>query len=69
MSQHAGAYKERRLEPLLDVDDVSLLLKRHRSSVYALVNTGELTPIRVGKRMRFDPADIRAYLHRNREVN
>jgi excisionase family DNA binding protein len=55
------------LEPLLKIDDVAALLNISRRSVYTLVESRELTPTRVGQRPRFTPADIRAYLKRQRE--
>jgi excisionase family DNA binding protein len=50
------------IEPLLTVNEVCVVLKRSRSSVYALVRGGELHPIRVGARLRFQADDVRAYL-------
>lgn len=67
LNQLATPYEPQRIEPLLEVNDVARILKRHRASVYALVNAGELTPIRVGKRLRFEPSNVRAYLERHRE--
>jgi excisionase family DNA binding protein len=56
------------LSPLLSIHELSELLGISRPTVYALVRRGEFVPIRVGERMRFDPADVRAYLERNREA-
>ena len=56
-----------RPEDLLTIADVARLLGISRGSVYGLVRSGELCPIRVGERARFEQADIRAYLERNRE--
>jgi excisionase family DNA binding protein len=36
-------------------------------TVYRLVERGELAPIRVGRVLRFDLAEIRRYLTENRE--
>jgi excisionase family DNA binding protein len=55
------------LSPLLSINEVAGLLGISRPTVYALIRRGELVPIRVGKRARFDPADVRAYLERHRE--
>lgn len=52
------------IEPLLRVDDVAQILRRSRGYVYALVREEELHPIRVGERLRFSAADVRAYLER-----
>ena len=32
-----------------------------------MINRGEFSPIRVGRHPRFERADVRAYLERNRE--
>jgi excisionase family DNA binding protein len=55
------------LSPLLSINGVAGLLGISRPTVYALISRGELVPIRVGERARFDPADVRAYLDRHRE--
>jgi excisionase family DNA binding protein len=38
-----------------------------KQTLYRLLQAGELHPSRVGERLRFDPADVRAYLERTRE--
>jgi excisionase family DNA binding protein len=55
------------LVPLLSINEVAAILGVSRASVYTLINAGELVPIRVGERARFDPIDVRAYLERHRE--
>jgi excisionase family DNA binding protein len=60
-------YAGERLEELLAIADVARLLGVSRWSVYELMRAGELIPIRVGERARFEPADVRAYLARHRE--
>jgi excisionase family DNA binding protein len=69
MSAHVEtpAYAPARLEQLLTIADVGRLLGVSRGSVYALIRSGELVPIRVGERARFDPSDVRTYLERHRE--
>jgi putative molybdopterin biosynthesis protein len=57
------------LAPLLSINEVAQLLGISRPTVYALIRRGELIAIRVGERLRFDPADVRGYLERNREPN
>jgi len=61
------AYGGNRIEQLLTIANVARLLGISRGSVYGLMKSGELVPIRVGARARFEPADVRAYLERNRE--
>ena len=69
MSTHGqtGAYAADRLVPCLTIAEVAAILGISRGSVYALIRSGELRPFRVGQRARFEPADVRAYLERNRE--
>lgn len=69
MSAHlqTGAYAADRLAPCLTIAEVAGVLGISRGSVYTLIRSGELHPIRVGQRARFEPADVRAYLERNRE--
>jgi excisionase family DNA binding protein len=55
------------LSPLLSINEVATLLGISRKTLYALIRRGELVPIRVGERARFEPADVRLYLERNRE--
>jgi excisionase family DNA binding protein len=54
------------LSPLLSINEVAQLLGVSRPTVYALIRRGELIPIRVSERLRFDSTDVRAYLERNR---
>jgi excisionase family DNA binding protein len=69
MSAHSKTphYEPDRLERLLTIGDVARALGISRGSVYTLIRAGELVPIRVGERARFDPGDVRAYLERHRE--
>ena len=69
MSAHLQTpeYGVGRLEKLLTISDVGRFLAISRGSVYGLMRSGELVPVRVGERARFRPADVRAYLDRHRE--
>jgi excisionase family DNA binding protein len=69
MSAHLQTprYEADRLADLLTIGDVARLLGISRGSVYGLMRSGELVPIRVGQRARFEPANVRAYLDRHRE--
>lgn len=52
--------------PLSTIDDVRDRLRISRASVYALVNKGELTPLRVMGRLRFTEDDLCAFIERSR---
>ena len=66
-STETALYEGARLEPLLTVAECCELLGISRPTFYRLIHRGELHPIRVGRRPRFERADVRAYLERNRE--
>ena len=63
----APGYGSDRPADLLTIADVARLLGISRGSVYNLIRNGELSPIRVGRRARFEPGDIRAFVDRHRE--
>ena len=69
MSTHSltSANDSSALTPLLSINEVVAILGVSRTTVYALIDRGELVPIRVGERARFDPTDLRGYLERHRE--
>jgi excisionase family DNA binding protein len=71
MSAHLRTpqYERDRLEELLTIAAVARVLGISRGSVYTLIRAGELIPVRVGERARFEPADVRAYLERHREAS
>jgi excisionase family DNA binding protein len=54
------------LSPLLSVNEVAGLLGISRKTLYALIRRGELIPIRVSERLRFESGEVRNYLERNR---
>jgi excisionase family DNA binding protein len=64
MAAHYNPLPTTPVEQLLTVNNVAEILRKSRTFVYALVREGELHPIRVGERLRFSPADLRAYLER-----
>lgn len=51
----------------MTVADAATYLAVSRRQVYLLVKRGHLPCVRVGERIRFIPAELRAYLERNRE--
>jgi excisionase family DNA binding protein len=63
----SSSLKRTELEPLLTVAAVCEVLGVSKPTLYRLIHAGELTPIRVGQRARFEPAELRAYLERHRE--
>jgi excisionase family DNA binding protein len=59
------------LHELLTVDEVAALLKVSKSWVYEHVRSsvsGRLPAVKLGKYVRFDRDDIRAYLNAKREA-
>jgi excisionase family DNA binding protein len=48
--------------PLLTINDMAAKLRVQRSTVYRLINAGELRPIRVGSSYRFTPEWVDEYL-------
>jgi excisionase family DNA binding protein len=60
---------ERRRQPvaesiLVRVDDAAALLQLSRSKTYALINEGELVPIRFGRAIRLRRSDVEALVER-----
>jgi excisionase family DNA binding protein len=54
---------------LLTAEDVARLLGKHPRTILVMAGTGELAAIRLGHRtVRFDPADVQAYIDRHRTV-
>jgi len=52
-------------QTLRTIDGLAAYLGISRTGVYRLVASGDLKAVRVGKRMRFRPEDIAAYLERD----
>ncbi len=50
------------LEKLLTVQDVMDILRISRPTLYRMLKTGGLRPVRIGKRTLFDPVDIRGLI-------
>jgi excisionase family DNA binding protein len=63
----APTYAADRLDPerLLTIADVAYRLAISRDTVYRLVRSGALAPLRVGDRLRFRVSDLEAYLERD----
>lgn len=47
---------------LLIVPDVSKWLRVRKPAIYELIKSGKLPAVRIGHRLRVDPADVRAFL-------
>jgi excisionase family DNA binding protein len=54
------------IERLLTVKDVCELLQLKRTYVYDQVHKGELEHVWLGSRLRFEPAQIKRYVEKNR---
>ncbi len=50
------------IEKLLTVQDLMDTLRISRPTLYRMLKTGRLKPVRIGKRTLFDPADIRGLI-------
>jgi excisionase family DNA binding protein len=57
-----------RLE-LLTVSEVCAILRCHEKTLYQWVKKGALTAIRVGSKLKFDPADVAAFIISRRTQN
>jgi excisionase family DNA binding protein len=53
--------------PVLSVNEAAHVLGVERSTIYRLLRSGDLQSVRVGKRRKFRPEDLVAYLERGRE--
>jgi excisionase family DNA binding protein len=49
-------------EPLMTAEEVAAALGVHRKFVYARQHAGELRAYKLGRTLRFRPADVRAFL-------
>ncbi len=49
------------IKPLWDARELAQRLGIHRTRLYALVRTGRIPHVRIGRAVRFDPASIRAW--------
>lgn len=50
------------IAPVLSVDQAASVLGINRATLYRLLRDGELQAVRVGKRLKFRPEDLDAYL-------
>jgi excisionase family DNA binding protein len=54
------------VERLLTVEDLAALLRKRPAAVRLLARGGAIAFHRVGRSLRFDPADVEAFLARQR---
>jgi putative molybdopterin biosynthesis protein len=52
---------------LLTPGEAARMAQVHRDTIYRLVDRGELRALHVGRQLRIDPADFRAYLDRGED--
>ncbi|MGE0541498.1 MAG: helix-turn-helix domain-containing protein [Dehalococcoidia bacterium] len=53
---------------LLDVQETCTALKISRTQLYAVMQRGELPPVRIGRSVRFAVRDVEAFIERQREA-
>jgi excisionase family DNA binding protein len=58
---------DHRTRRLLTVNETAAYLSVSRQQVYALLERGDLSAVRVGTRLRFFPEELRTYLEQHRE--
>jgi excisionase family DNA binding protein len=64
---HSVTARYAALRPVLSVNEAARVLGIERATLYRLLRAGELESVRVGKRQKFRPEDLDAYLERGRE--
>lgn len=52
-------------EPMQTIEQVATWLNVARSTVYLMLERGELPVVRIGRSVRIRPEDVREYLERN----
>jgi excisionase family DNA binding protein len=56
------------IQPMVyGLKDVAKLLGISRSSVYILLKEGQLSPVRIGRRILFTEGDLRSFVERQRK--
>jgi excisionase family DNA binding protein len=53
-------------DPWLTVPEIARALRVGKSSVYRLVDSGDLRAARIGRQLRIRKSDVTAYLNRSR---
>ncbi len=57
------------IDRLLTVQDIMALLRISRPTLYRLLKSGRLVPVRIGKRTLFDPEDIRSFVEASKKAS
>jgi excisionase family DNA binding protein len=66
-SESHGANPLGGIQPMVyGVRDAGRILGISRSSIYALLKAGLLTPVRIGRRLLFTERELRAFVEKNR---
>lgn len=55
------------IQNLLTIDETAELLRVSKPTVYKLIDEGAFPSMKVGVQTRVDPADVQAYLNRQKE--
>ena len=55
---------EKKIEDFITIDQVSEMIKMPKSTIYQKVQEGQLRSYKPGKKILFDPAEVRAYVKR-----
>ncbi|MFQ5903652.1 MAG: helix-turn-helix domain-containing protein [Candidatus Binatia bacterium] len=53
-----------RLEPLLDAEQLAKILGLNRTFIYSGARSGKIPSVKIGKYLRFSPAQIKKWLER-----
>jgi len=54
------------LQPLLIAKEAAALLRISERKLWQLQNCGEVPAVRLGRAVRYDPADVRAWIETNK---
>ena len=57
------------IEPLLGYEEVAELLTITPRSVFNLRRSGQLRALKIGKLVKFDPVDVRAFIEASKNAN
>lgn len=55
-----------RMEPLIGTEEVSKILGLSARTIYSLVNRGDLPAYRLGRLVKFKPAEVRDFVEASR---